>query len=298
MNKRIIGILICAIFLSISLSKLNAQDLGIPKNPITKDEQGNIIDMQSFGPLMMTGDYTVNPVLDNSGKFLHFLITKSTKEEKRAFLQRKKDKFNSLKINDALPQFHIESNSGYNFESQSLDSLASVILFTIGDCPPCEYLDRITDEIKAEYYDINNLIFVKIHFSERIATISYQDSISSFLFAPETADTLKAKFKLVSFPTLIISDVKGRIQHTSYGGHNGSKSIALDAINRGINGIPALDLQNRIPKPLQINPDSEFFLNNDPIDWDRAQRLLRAGFLVNEKINKAGETYYILMPRN
>ncbi len=97
---------------------------------------------------------------------------------------------------------------------------------------------------------------------------------------------------------MIISGVKGRIQYTSFGGHHGSKSIVLDAINRSTNRIPSVDFKNRIPKPLKINPDNQFFLNNNPIDRERVQGLMMAGFLVNEKINKAGETYYTLMPKN
>lgn len=270
MNRRLAEFFIAVIIASLSVSKLHTQDLGIPKNPITKDEQGNIIDMQSFGPLMKTGDYTANPVLDDDGNFVHILITQSTIEEKRAFLQIMKDSLNSLEINDRLPQFNIESGTGNDFNTRSLDSLASVILFTIDDCPPCDYLNRITDEIKVDYQDINNLIFVNFHFPDRRVTISYQDSISTLFIAPESIDTLIANFKLISYPTLIISDIKGMIQHTSFGGHHGSKSIALDAINRGINGIPAVDFKNRIPKPLKINSDIQFFLNNDPLDWERA----------------------------
>ncbi len=126
--------------------------------------------MQSFGPLMKTGDYTANPVLDDDGNFLHILITKSTEEEKRAFLQIMKDNLNSLEINDPLPQFNIESATGNDFNMRNLDSLGLVILFTIDDCPPCDYLNRITDEIKAEYQDMNNLIFVNIHFPDHTAT--------------------------------------------------------------------------------------------------------------------------------
>ena len=231
MKYRTTEALIFFLFFMLSLSKVLSQDLGIPKDPITKDEHGNIIDMQSFGPLMITGDYTIKPVRDDAGNFLHFLITKSTQEEKTAFLQRKIDKLNSLKINDPLPTFLIEESSGDKFDSRSLDSFASIILFTINECPPCDYLNRITDDLMVEYRDIDNLVLIKFDLPDQSVTVSYQDSISTILVTQETVDTLIAHFKLISYPTLIISDIKGKIQHVTHGGRLSSKDTAIEAIN-------------------------------------------------------------------
>ncbi|MDW7693948.1 TlpA disulfide reductase family protein [Flammeovirgaceae bacterium SG7u.111] len=196
----------------------HAQELQVDPNTLIKDEAGNRVEQIKMRKLIMTGDWTLDPVKDKEGELLYMQLRKITEEEKAMMLKRMELREPSEKVGKKAPNFNIQTLDGKTLTSKNTKGKIVVLNFWFTSCMPCIKEIPELNEVYESYKNNPDVVFASITFDSKSDVNTFLEKHPiSYPVVTDSRSTCRL-FEIKGYPTNIIIDRDGNYADLVEGG--------------------------------------------------------------------------------
>lgn len=211
-------IVLCFLLIS---TFINAQEeLMIDENTPIVDEKGQQTSFSSVLPKLDSGEYTLEPVINNDGTLKHAKLRKLSKEEQQemeAFLAEMEANDRKY-IGQDVPDFKVTDINGNSYTKADLKGKVVVINFWFIQCKPCTMEMPELNKLVAKYHQNKDVIFLAPTFNQKDKILKFLKKKSfNYALIAEAEKTIK-DFNINSYPTNIIMNKEGKYSMYMTGG--------------------------------------------------------------------------------
>ncbi|MFS4467860.1 redoxin domain-containing protein [Maribacter sp. 2210JD10-5] len=237
--------------LLLNLNTIYAQEeLVIDQNTEFRDEAGNKVSFSDAMEKYDSGDWMLDPIDDDNGKFLYVELRKATEEEKAMLAEGGFDDDSGNEfIGKASPKFSFTDSNGKAISSENTIGKVVVLNFWFATCKPC--IDEVPElnEVYSKYKDNPEVVFAAITFEKK-------DKIDPFIKKygfqyPTVAEAEKVcnDFGVEGYPTNIVIDKSGTVFDYTSGGFAAIGKQIESSIKKALTGQKAnsgFDLEGQL----------------------------------------------------
>ncbi|MFD1063363.1 TlpA family protein disulfide reductase [Winogradskyella litorisediminis] len=223
------------IFLCLSTQIVQAQEqIKIDENTIIKNDEGNEITLQQFMILMRTGDWTIKPKTDSTGK-QYLQMVKTTAEEKAEMLEMMAD---SNKLNENVgkeaPDFLFTDLNGNIISKANTKGKVVVLNFWFTTCPPCIQEIPELNEVYNTFKSNEDVVFASISFEDpnKVERFLKKKPINYPVVAYARKEI--SKFNVSGYPTNTVIGKDGKFTEFIVGGFPGVGESISESIKQAL----------------------------------------------------------------
>ncbi len=214
------GLLFTLLFLSFNShgQPTTKQAIKMDEKTIILDEEGKKVPMSEFAQRMNSGEWSVEPVMDNNGQLKHMQLRKSTADEKDLMAKFLKSQAPSEFVGKKAPSFSMTDMNGKTISSESLVGKVVVLNFWFVTCKPCIEEIPALNEVYKKYKNNPEVIFASITFNEKEKVNKFLKKHPLDYPVISDARNICNDFSVKSYPTNMVIDKDGNFYDLISGG--------------------------------------------------------------------------------
>lgn len=287
---------------------VSAQGLELTDDTVFKDVSGKTISLEKFQEYIGSGDYSIDPTQDASGKVIQVGLIKLTQEDK-IMASRLIEVKNEAEGSPITP-FEATTIEGKHYNSANLNGKVTVIKFWFKDCAPCIAEMPKLNKLVMEYANNSEVDFLSF-------ALDSEDVIRKFLQRQPfeydivaSAQPVQTAMNVNGFPTHIVVNKEGIVSEYIQGG--------LLHIERELEHAIEVALGNRAEEnpstglqPAEINEQGEavgFIIEptttikneaGEELNFDQFMKLMDTGkYVPSPAKTPSGKDYIILKKKS
>lgn len=174
-------------------------------------DEGKKMTFDEILPLLQSGDYTLDPYLDDNQE-LKAAVLRTTTEEERLEMEEMKAKMGKTSeyIGTDAKAFNVTDINGNNYSLETLKGQVIVLNFWFVECKPCVMEMPDLNEIVENYKD-KDVIFLGFAINDKSEIDSFlKKNEFKYNIVPDGKEVINS-YGINSFPTHIIIDKESKI---------------------------------------------------------------------------------------
>lgn len=174
-------------------------------------EEGKIMTFEEIIPLLQSGDYTLEPYLDEN-KELKVAVLRATTEEEKLEMKEMNAKMGepSKHIGTDAKPFNVTDMDGNKYSLEDLKGKIIVLNFWFVECKPCVMEMPDLNKI-VEHYKDEDIVFLGFAINDKSAIDSFLEKKEfKYNIVPDSKEVINS-YGINSFPTHIIIDKNSKI---------------------------------------------------------------------------------------
>lgn len=211
-------IVLCFLFISTFIAA--QEELMIDENTPIVDEKGQKTSFNKVLPQLDSGEYTLEPVMNNDGTLKHAKLRKLSKveqEEMNAFIAEMEANDRKY-IGQDVPDFKFTDINGKTYSKADLKGKVVVINFWFIQCKPCTQEMPELNKLVEKYRQNKNVIFLAPTFNQKDKVLKFLKKKSfDYALIANAEETIK-DFGINSYPTNIVMNKEGKYSMYMTGG--------------------------------------------------------------------------------
>ena len=195
---------------------VSAQGLELSDDTIFKDEAGKTISLEKFQEYIGTGDYSIDPKQNASGKVIQVGLIKLTEDDK--IMANRLIEVKNEAEGFPITPFEATTIDGKNYNSTNLNGKVTVIKFWFKDCAPCIAEIPRLNKLVSNYANNPDVDFLSF-------ALDSEDAIRNFLRRQPfdydivaSAQPVQMAMNINGFPTHIVVNKEGIVSEYVQGG--------------------------------------------------------------------------------
>ncbi|EDM45428.1 Cytochrome C biogenesis protein transmembrane region family [unidentified eubacterium SCB49] len=193
------------------------QSIQINGQSIIKDPQGNKVSLEDFMGLMESKEWTIEPMVNDSGQ-QYIQLVKLSKEEQKAMVAMQStttsNKFNGIQV----PYFNFIDRDGNIIKTDNTKNKVVVFNFWFATCPPCIKEIPELNEVYEKYKNNKDIVFAAITFEKEEKIVQFQKKYNLKYPIVGREGGFSQAITRGAYPTNVIIKRDGTIQEYISGG--------------------------------------------------------------------------------